>query len=240
MWLTDIGAAPWLVSVSRRFGKECGPSVDFIWLSQLRWCAPPERRAIQTTRRVGTYQYAQHIGVETLGWRVLASSDSPLRARDRRLQLLVGRLLRSVQIDAKSQATILRFTEGILLPTQTLPFDPERRAHWLLRLSRAHYVPVILSGTASGWQGKTGKISSSGDGRNTALPSTCPETPLHVSSAKGLMQSYCFSFLRKSGSTQTLFTCPGFNWIVEASKGTRRSRNASKVGASSTGSSRSS
>ena len=86
-----------------------------------------------------------------VGRRVLASSDSPLRARDRRLQLLVGRLLRSVQIDAKSQATILRFTEGmILLSTQTLPFDPERRPHWLPRLSRAHYVPVILSGTASG------------------------------------------------------------------------------------------
>jgi hypothetical protein len=92
-----------------------------------------------------------------LGRRVLATSDSPLRVRDRRLQLLVGRLLRSVQVDAESQATILRFTREVLLTTQPLPHYPECRPHWLLRLSRKNYVPVILKGTVSRWRGKTGK-----------------------------------------------------------------------------------
>jgi hypothetical protein len=92
----------------------------------------------------------------TLKNRILANSDSHYHVCDRRLQRLLGRRLRSVQIDARSQSTVLTFTGELVLMTQAMPGCRESRPHWLLRLSRENWVPVVLNGTSSSWRGKTG------------------------------------------------------------------------------------
>lgn len=92
----------------------------------------------------------------TLKSRILADSNSRYRVRESRLQRLLGNRLRSVQIDARSQSTVLTFTRELVLATRAMPDCHEYRPHWLLRLSRRNWVPVILNGTSSRWRGKAG------------------------------------------------------------------------------------
>jgi hypothetical protein len=94
--------------------------------------------------------------------RMLANSNSRYHLRDRRLQRLAGRRLQSVQIDARSQSTVLTFSRELVMTTQGMPSKPEYRPHWLLRDSRGNWTPVILNGTSSGWRGKTGTDLVSG------------------------------------------------------------------------------
>jgi hypothetical protein len=93
----------------------------------------------------------------TLKNRLLADSNSRYRVRESRLQRLLGSRLLSVQIDARSQSTVLTFTRELVLTTRAMPDCHEYRPHYLLRVSKKNWVPVILNGTSSGWRRKTGK-----------------------------------------------------------------------------------
>ena len=94
--------------------------------------------------------------------RILASSNSRCKVRERQLRRLLGRRLRSVRIDPSSQSTVLTFTREFALTTQAMPSCHEYRPHWLLRLSGENWAPVILNGTCSGWRGRAGKKLVSG------------------------------------------------------------------------------
>jgi hypothetical protein len=88
--------------------------------------------------------------------RVLATSESRGRVRESRLQRLLGRRLLSVQIDERDRSTILTFSRELTLSTNPMSNCRERRPHWLLRLSKGNWPPVILNGTSSRWRGKSG------------------------------------------------------------------------------------
>jgi len=94
----------------------------------------------------------------TLKHRVLATSESRGRVRESRLQRLLGRRLLSVQIDEPDRSTILKFSRE--LRVKTTPMSDcdcaERRPHWLLRVSKDNWPPVILNGTSSRWRGESG------------------------------------------------------------------------------------
>lgn len=92
----------------------------------------------------------------TLRGRTIATSESYGRVRESSLRRLIGRRLLSVQIDERSRSTILRFTRELMLTTRPMPNCGERRPHWLLRLSRENWPPLILNGTSSRWRGKSG------------------------------------------------------------------------------------
>ena len=91
-----------------------------------------------------------------LNGQVLATSESRARTRENRLRRLVGRRLLSVQIDEGTRSTLLTFTKGLVLRTETMRNCRERRPHWLLRLSKKNWPPVILNGTSSRWRGMSG------------------------------------------------------------------------------------
>ena len=91
-----------------------------------------------------------------LNGRSLATSESSGEVRWKRLQFLVGRRLLNVQIDQRSRSTGLSFTRDLMLFTRPMPKCVEQRPHWLLRLSREEWPPVILNGTSSRWQGLNG------------------------------------------------------------------------------------
>jgi hypothetical protein len=88
--------------------------------------------------------------------RILATSESRGSVRESRLQRLLGRRLLSVQIDELDRSTILRFSRELVLKTTPMNNCAERRPHWLLRLSKDNWPPVILNGTSSRWHGKSG------------------------------------------------------------------------------------
>jgi hypothetical protein len=92
----------------------------------------------------------------TLKDRVLATSESRGRVRESRLQRLLGRRLLSVQIDERDRSTILTFSRELMVKTTPMSNSAERRPHWLLRLSKDNWPPVILNGTSSRWRGKSG------------------------------------------------------------------------------------
>ena len=92
----------------------------------------------------------------TLKGRILATSESYYWLRESRLGRLLGRRLLSVQIDERTRSTVLKFTRQLALTTRSYPSTSERRPHWLLRLSKGNWPPVILNGTNSRWQGKSG------------------------------------------------------------------------------------
>lgn len=91
-----------------------------------------------------------------LGGRILATSESRGRARESRLQRLTGRRLLSLQIDEQNRSTTLTFSGGVVLRTNSVANCGERRPHWLLRMSKGNWPPVILNGTSSRWRGKSG------------------------------------------------------------------------------------
>jgi hypothetical protein len=92
----------------------------------------------------------------TLRARDLVTSESHYQLRENRLQRVLGRRLLSLQIDESSRSTVLTFTRELVLTTRLYPNCPERRPHWLLRLSKKNWPPVILNGTNSRWRGKSG------------------------------------------------------------------------------------
>ena len=92
----------------------------------------------------------------TLKCRFVATGESRRNARESGLQRLLGRRLLSVQIDERTRSTVLRFTREFVLTTKTMPNCQERRPHWLLRLSKENWPPVIINGTSSRWRGKSG------------------------------------------------------------------------------------
>jgi hypothetical protein len=61
-----------------------------------------------------------------------------------------------MQIDEISRSTILTFTNHLVLLTQTMKGCSERRPHWLMRLAKEKWPPVILKGTSSFWCNRSG------------------------------------------------------------------------------------
>ena len=86
----------------------------------------------------------------------LATSESRGRVRESRLQSLLGRRLLSVQIDERDRSTILTFSRELAIRTNPMSNCRERRPHWLLRLSKGKWPPVILNGTSSRWRVRSG------------------------------------------------------------------------------------
>lgn len=92
------------------------------------------------------------------GWKIslnhheLASSGSPERRRERALQGLAGKRLLSLEIDAKSLATILTFYRGCIIVTKSLAGSREQTPHWSLRISEHNWPPVVLMGTGYRWR----------------------------------------------------------------------------------------
>jgi hypothetical protein len=91
-----------------------------------------------------------------LNGHVLAHNESLYRVRERGLRLLTGRRLQSLRIDETSRSTVLTFTHGLSLSTRTMRNTGESRPHWLLRVSREHWPPVVLRGTSACWRGTSG------------------------------------------------------------------------------------
>jgi hypothetical protein len=92
----------------------------------------------------------------SLRGRLIATSSSIGRLRERCLQMLIGRRLRSAEIEEESRSTRLSFTHGLILKTETMRHCRERRPHWLLRTPSGDWPPVVLRGTSSKWQGRNG------------------------------------------------------------------------------------
>ena len=92
------------------------------------------------------------------GWRIilnghqLASSESPERRRERAIQRLARKRLLSLEIEAKSQATILTFSRGHMIVTKTLAGSREQTPHWSLMISKHNWPPVVLLGTGYRWR----------------------------------------------------------------------------------------
>ena len=79
--------------------------------------------------------------------RELASSDTRCRGRDRALRCLIGRRVSAIEIDKRSRATRLRFSQGFVLETQTTLPSMRREHHWLIRAQMCvsgDYRPVVL------------------------------------------------------------------------------------------------
>jgi hypothetical protein len=98
------------------------------------------------------------------GWRIilnghqLASSESPEQRRERVLQRLAGSRLLSLEIEAKSRATILTFTRGLIIVTKNLPGSREQTPHWSLRISNDNWPPVVLLGTGYRWRDENRRL----------------------------------------------------------------------------------
>jgi hypothetical protein len=83
---------------------------------------------------------------------MLASSADKYVRIERALKRLVGRRLRSVQLDALTGSSRLAFSGDLTLTTSTLNNRLRRRPHWLLRLPTPgsdNWPCVILHGTTS-------------------------------------------------------------------------------------------
>jgi hypothetical protein len=88
----------------------------------------------------------------TSNGRLLADGESLYRRRGKELQHLLGKRLLSLQIDARSQSTVLKFSGGLGLTTAAMPGSRERRPHWEVRMSEKDWPPVALLGTAYRWR----------------------------------------------------------------------------------------
>jgi hypothetical protein len=98
------------------------------------------------------------------GWKIvlnghkLASSESPERRRANALQRLEGKRLLSLEIEAVSKATVLRFSKGLMIVTKNLAGSREQTPHWSLRISKHNWPPVVLMGTGYRWRMENGRL----------------------------------------------------------------------------------
>lgn len=90
--------------------------------------------------------------VLTLCGRLLADCASLDRRRDMALRRLLGKRLLSVQIDDRSESTLLKFSGDIALTTATTLGSRERCPHWSMRINPKDWPPVALMGTAYRWR----------------------------------------------------------------------------------------
>jgi hypothetical protein len=93
------------------------------------------------------------------GWRIILnghqladSGSSSDKRRERALQRLAGKRLLSLEIEAISHATILRFSQGLVIVTKDLAGPREQTPHWSFRISNRNWPPVVLLGTEYRWR----------------------------------------------------------------------------------------
>ena len=114
------------------------------------------RRDRSPGRPHGTFELTNMSNLS--GWKVilngreLASWESPERRRERALRRLEGKRLLSLEIEAVSHATVLRFSKGLIIVTKNLAGSREQTPHWSLRISNHNWPPVVLMGTGCRWR----------------------------------------------------------------------------------------
>ena len=88
----------------------------------------------------------------TLNERLLADWESRNRKREKALQRLLGNRLLSLEIDERSQSTLLKFSRGVAIMTANIPGSRELCPHWSMRIAEKDWPPVALMGTGYRWR----------------------------------------------------------------------------------------